>query len=121
MALTTAFLNTCRTAIGSIPELTAFRTARHNSLTATRANRIAAWHAAHSPTTAGPSPAYNLRRAIRDVVNARADAAGTLGPLERESAYATLAAEFVPEQARPMSDAEEAAALETLLRQEQLS
>lgn len=121
MALTTAFLNTCRTAVGSLTELTTFRAALRVAQGSRRADRIAAWHAAYSPTTSGPSPAYNLRRAIRDTVNAQADIAGTLGQLDRESAVRTVAAEFVPDFARPPSDDQEQAALEQLLREDTLS
>lgn len=120
MALTGAFLTTCRAAVSALPELTAFRAAlalaEH-----TRAGRVAAWNRAFSATTASPSPANCLAKAIRDTINAQADASGALGPLDRETAYRTLAAEFVPTIERPASDAAEAAALETLLRQEQLS
>lgn len=121
MALTTAFLNTCRESIGSLTELTTFRAARIAADTGNRSARIAAWHAAYSPTLTGPSPAYLLRVAIRGVVNAAADASGALGTLDRESAYSTLAAEFVPTINQPASDAEELAALEQIIAQEQLS
>lgn len=121
MALTDSFMATCRAAVLTLSELTTFQTALTNAQAATRANRIAAWHAAYSDTISGPSPANNLRRAIRDTVNAQADINGTLGLLDRESAYRTLVAEVVPNFAKPLSDAQEAAALETILREEQLS
>lgn len=121
MALTTAFLNTCREAVGQLAELATFRAALQLAQNARRANRIAAWHAAYSPTTAGPSPAYLLRQAIRDTINAQADIAGTLGPLDRESAYRTVVAEFVPTYPKPPTDEQEQAALEQLLREDTLS
>lgn len=121
MSLTTAFLNTCRTAISSLPELTTFQSALTAALNGTRSARIAAWHATYTPGTAGLSPALNLRRAIRDTINAQADASGALGLLDRESAFQTLSAEFVPTYTRPPSDAEEAAGLEKLLREEMLA
>ena len=121
MALTDAFVQTCRTAINLTPEVTAFRTAAAAALTGTRTARIAAWYATYSPGVNGLCPALSLRKAIRDTVNAQADISGALGPLDRESAYRTLSAEFVPDYARPPSDADESAALATLLLQEQMS
>jgi hypothetical protein len=121
MALTTAFLNTCRDAIADLAELTAFRSALAGALSGTRSARVSAWSATYAHTSSDPSPAYNLRRAIRDTVNAQADASGALGLLDRESAYQTLSAEFAPDYPKPPSDAEEAAALEIILSQEQLS
>lgn len=53
MALTTAFLNSCRTSINSLAELTTFRTALAAVGTGTRAERFAAWAAAYSPTASG--------------------------------------------------------------------
>jgi len=122
MALTTAFVNTCRSAVlAPLAELTAFRAALAVAQSGTRATRVAAWYATYSPGTDGLSPAYNLRRAVRDVVNAKADAAGTMSPSERELAYQQLVAEVVPDTSRPISDAEEATALETLIREDRLS
>lgn len=53
MALTTAFLSTCRTTIGSLAELSTFREALAAVGTGTRAERLAAWTAAYSPTATG--------------------------------------------------------------------
>jgi hypothetical protein len=78
MALTTAFLSTCRTTIGSLAELSTFREALAAVGTGTRAERLAAWTAAYSPTATGQSLAYLLRAAIRNVINAAAD--GGQGP-----------------------------------------
>lgn len=122
MALTDAFLATCRVAINSLPELTTFRTA--NTLAATeqsRIGRVAAYGRAYGATTSTPSPAYNLARAIRETVNAQADSNGTLGLLDRESAVTTLTAEFVPNVTRPESEDTETAELEAFLREDQLS
>lgn len=121
MALTTAFLNTCRSAIASLAELTAFRESLALTDAATRAERIAAWHATFSPDGDGICPAHSLRQAIRGVVHAQADLSGALGTLDRESAYRTLAAEFVPVYPRPATDDEANAAFEQLLLEDRLS
>lgn len=121
MAVTNAFLTTCRNAVGSLAELSAFRTSLASLQSATRAERIRVWHATYSPTSTGQSLAYQLRLAIRNTVNAQADIAGTLSPLDRESAYRTMDTEFVPEMARPLSDDQEHAELEKLLREDELS
>ncbi len=121
MALTTAFLNSAREAISVLPELTTFRSARVAAGTGTRADRIAAWHAAYSPTLTSPSPAYLLSQAIRNTINALADASGALGVLDRSAAFTTLNAEYVTVASKPQSDADELAALENLLALEHLS
>lgn len=115
MALTTAFLNSCRTSINSLAELTTFRTALAAVGTGTRAERLAAWTAAYSPTATGPSLAYQLRVAIRGVINAAAD--GGQGPLDLASAYTTLSAEFAPDATKPNDAVQEAAERELLLSQ----
>ena len=115
MALTTAFLNSCRTSINSLVELTTFRTALAAVGAGTRAERLAAWTSAYKPTATGQSLAYQLRVAIRNVVNAAAD--GGQGPLDLESAYQTLAAEFAPDATKPNDAVQEAAELAQLLSQ----
>lgn len=119
MPLTDSYLAACRLVIQSLPELTAFRSALAVTETATRADRVRSWHATYDDAQAGHSPAYRLRRAVRDVVNAQADASITL--LERESAYRTLVTEVVPEMARPLTDEQETEAFEKLLREDRLS
>ena len=109
------------TSVRGLPELTAFRNALADIASATRADRLAAWHAAYTPTATGPSLVQQLRKAIRDVINAQADSEGTLSPLERESMYRTLVAEFAPSSDRPQTDDEEYATLQQLLRADQLS
>lgn len=121
MALTAAFLSTCRTAIDSLPELTAYNTAYAAYGAASRSTRRGLWAAVFKDSTSGPSPAYNLRRAIRDTVNAQADSNGTLGPLDRESAYRTLVAEYVVTRPQPISDAAEAALYNRLIQEDLLS
>ena len=118
MALTTAFLNTCRTAIAASSEWAAFKTAREVSSSGGRAARLTAWHATYSGAT---NPADTLRLAIRRIVGSEADSSGALGVLDRESAYATLTLEYVPVVPKPMSPQEESDALAALLLQEQLS
>jgi len=111
MALTDAFLATCRTAITALPELTAFRAARTPMTTGTtRATRLAAWQATFTPP--GSSPQYLLRVAMRSAIQSRAT--GAQGPLDLEAAYRTLEAEFSPDASRPLSDTEVKAIVDTL-------
>lgn len=121
MALTTAFLTTCRAAIALLPELTTFRASLATATSGNRAARIAAWHATFTPGLGGSSPALALRKAIRDTINAQADASGALGLLDRECAVSTLSAEYAPHIERPASDAAEAAAYQQALVQALLS
>jgi hypothetical protein len=111
MAISDAFMGSCRTAIGALSELTAFRAAlavtEH-----TPAGRRAAQLRAFGGTA---SPAYALSRAITEAVNALADASGALGRLDRLAAVSTLAAEYLPTVVRPPSDAAEAAETALLL------
>ncbi len=103
MALTDAFLTTCRTAIVALPELTAFRAAI--APMSSRAVRVAAWYATYTPPSS--SLAYQLRVAIRNAILAAQT--GAQGPLDLESAYNTLAAQYAPEANRPLNDTEVAA------------
>lgn len=118
MPLTDAFLATCRTAVEALPELATFRAAKAVADTATRAARVAAWHSAYDGVT---SPAYLLRRAIRDTVNAQADIAGNKTLLDRESAYGTLSAQYAHQPDCPLTDAQEQAELERLILLDQAS
>lgn len=118
MPLTTAFLNTCRTSIITLPEYTAFNTSYATYASAAKANRPAYWHATYGDTT---KPAYLLRKAIRDTVTAQAASSGGVSPTEREEAIRTLAAEYVPQPGKPANFADEAAALQTLLLEEYLA
>lgn len=104
MALTTAFLNTCRAKIARLPELLAFNAAGALSDSATSAARAAQWTALYAQPLTGVSPAQSLRTAVLNTVNAQADIAGTLGPLDRQAAYATLAAETAPPIPRPSAE-----------------
>lgn len=119
MALTDAFVTTCRTAItgsGNTPaiaELTAFRAALSDVGNGGRAARIAAWNATYAPDINGTSPALALRKAIRGVVQAQAT--GAQGPLDLESAIQTLTTEFVPVYPKPPSEDRRQAGIKTLL------
>jgi hypothetical protein len=120
MALTDSFLATCRVSINALSELTTFRTAQ--ALTVhTRTGHAAAHNRAYGDGTSTPSPAYNLATAIRATVNALADAAGTLGLLDRASAVTTLTAEYIPTPTRVTTAAEETAELEALYLEDSLS
>lgn len=115
MAASDSFMSTCRTLIlAPLPELTAFRTA----LTALEsagdaAAQAKAWHACYGDAQAGLSPAYRLRREIRNVVLGQATSASN--PADLEDAYRRLAQQFAPDVERPATDAEEQAALTTLI------
>lgn len=119
MPITDAFMAACRAAVANLPELTAFRAALAALAGASRAARPALYQAAYGDNQAGLSPAYRLRKAIRDTVGATADA--TVSPGEREAAYATLAAEFAPAYAPPTPADQEQAELERLILEDQLS
>lgn len=123
---TEAFLTTCRSAVALLPELATFRAAGTVTDASTRAERRAAWHTRHSPVGSLPSLANRLRKTIRDVVNAEADkqaatGSGVVATADRESAYQTLIAEFVPIPDRPRSDPDELAALQAALDEDALT
>ena len=117
MALTDAFLATCRVSINALTELTTFRDAAALT-THTRAGREAAYSRGYGSATSTPSPAYNLALAIRATVAALADANGALGLLDRESAVTTLTAEYLPTPDRPTSEAQETVEEAALMRED---
>lgn len=119
MAVTAAFLDTCRGLIAATPELTAFRAAYATYNSAARADKARYWNACFSDAQAGMSPAYRLRKVIRDTVSAQGVA--SLTALEVQDAYRTLVGEYVQKPERPMTAPEEEAALQSLLLREQLS
>lgn len=119
MAVTAAFLASCRSAIVATAEYTAFNTAYALYASASRSSRANYWYLAYGDNQAGLSPAYRLRKAIRDTVLGLADS--TVTPTERESAYRTLAAEYVQDIAPPMDQNTEKAALEKAILEDQLS
>lgn len=122
MPVTDSFLAACRTAVAALPELTAFRAALTSLGSATRTARAAAWVAAYDDNASpAKSPAQRLRKAIRETVLAQADAVGTLSALDRESAYRTLAGEFVPAYPTPLTAAQEDAELQRVLTADRLS
>src|SRR5262245_32156839 len=110
MALSDAFLNTCRTRVLALAELTTVRTPVTTLAAAdTRADQYSAWNTLYAPN----GLTSILRRAIRGVVNAEADlqatgsATGAVSTLERQSAVSTLESDFVPDHERPASDADD--------------
>lgn len=115
MPVTDAFLATCRAAITSLPELAAFRAALASVGVGSRDQRAANWVACYDNSQSSTqSPAYQVRKAIRETVRAQADANGTLSPLDRESAYRTMVLEFVPQSPQPMSLLRESEELQRL-------
>jgi len=121
MPYTESFLSTCRTTISATAEYTAFQTALTNYTSSSASNRHRYWTAAYDNAQAGQSPAYRLHAAVRGAVTAQAAITGGISETERETAIRTLAAEYIPNIKRPLRDAEEQAALTSLLLQEQLS
>lgn len=121
MPVTDSFLTTCRTAITALPELTTFRTALASVGVGTIDARRAAWTACYGENQTGGSPAYRLAKAIRETVLAQAGIAGTLSPLDRESAYRTMEAEFVPTAPKPPTRTQEEDELRRLLLEQQVS
>jgi hypothetical protein len=105
MAVTTALLNSCRTQILASAEYAAFRAAYASYASASRASRPAYWQAAYGDNQPGLSPAYRLRKFARETVAGLADATVTAG--ERETAYQTLAAEYVPNAPQPLDAVQE--------------
>lgn len=122
MPVTDSFLAACRSAISSLPELTTFRATLASVGVGGRDQRAAAWASCYEDSKShDKSPAYRLRKAVRDAVQAQADIAGTLSPLDRESAYRAMAAEFAPPHPKPPTTARESEELQRLLLEDQLS
>lgn len=119
MPIAQSFLDTCTTSILLLPELTTFRTAYALYDAASQTDRPGYWADAFDDAQSGLSPAYRLRKAIRDIVRSTVDA--TISPTEREEAYRTLTALYVPDIKPPRPYAEEAADLQDLLTRELLS
>lgn len=121
MAVTEAFLQTCRDLIDDLPELTAFRAAYANFASASHDDKGRYWFLTYGDAQSGLSPAYRLRAAIRQTVEGQAGNDATITPADRQSAYSSLTGQYVPQEAKPMKTAEEKAALQTLLLNELLS
>ena len=113
MAISNAFLTTCRTAIDSLTELTAYRAATAALDTAGELDKRAKWTLAYNDAQTGGSPALRLRMAIRSVV-AGQDLSALSIP-ERETAYQTLAGIYLRDDEKPPTPAEEVAALTELV------
>lgn len=102
MAASASFLNTCQAAIVLLPQYTAFQAAWQALSAAPEAIRLAAWQACYGDGQLGQSPAYNLRRAIRDVIaNTKVSLATVLSPGDTEAAYQYLAGLLVPDADQP--------------------
>lgn len=121
MPYTETFLSTCRASINAQPEVATFRTAFAAFETASHNSKGAQWVAVYSDAQSGMSPAYQLRKVIRDTTTALAISTGGISPTEREEAIRTLCGQYVPDVTRPLTNEQEAAALQELLIQEQLS
>ncbi len=102
MPASASFLAACATAIGLLPERTAFAAAQVTLSAAGEDNRQAAWNTLYNDGQASLSLAYRLRRAIRDVVsNVQVSQGVTLSLADVEAANQALSASAVPEVAAP--------------------
>lgn len=118
MAVTTAFINTCRAQVVVTGEYTAFNTAQALYANAARADRARYWYLTYGDNQTNLSPAYRLRKVIRDTITAGADA--TVTASDRETIYQILVDNLVPRTKRPATRDEDAAGLATLLTEGQL-
>jgi len=119
MPITTAFLNACRALVLRHTEYTEFVAAHAAFAAAARADRPVLWQAAYGNGQVGQSPAYRLRKVIRDVVTAQVDAG--VNRNDREGAYQTLAAELVAAVKPPKNALDEQAELQAALIEDQAS
>lgn len=120
MAVTEAFLATCRTAIERLPELTAFRTAYASYDQSPKSTKAQYWSAVFDNQATGASLHQLLKNQIRGTVTELARQ-NSVTDLDREEAYRQLSAQYAPKPARPLSNAVESAQLQELLVQEMLS
>lgn len=118
MAVSESFLTTCRTAIAALPELATFRAAYTTFDAASHNSKGLYWNAAYGPVSEGQSLAYRVREKIRQIVTVTDSS--VVGS-DREEAYRTLAAQYVPTVNQPLSAPDEEAALQSLLLRSQLS
>jgi hypothetical protein len=119
VAVTAAFLAARRTEIALLAELTAFQAAVATLNATSAADYGRYWQAAFGDAQAGLSPAYRLRKAIRDTVRGAAD--GTQSALDLEGAYRTLVGEYVSEPPAPTNFNDDAALLQQILTEDALS
>ncbi len=112
MAISNALLTTCRAAIILTPAYTAYTAAMSALDVANEPGKLAKWEAAYGHRDGG-SLAMQLRVAIREVV--RDQDLSLLSVLERESICGTLAGLYLRDDEKPLSPAEEAAQLASLL------
>ena len=102
MAVSASFLATALATIQSTPEYATFTAALARLSAAAEDDRQARWNDAYSDGQVGLSPAYRLRRAIRDAITNTAVSSGvTLSPADAEGAYQTLVAQVAPEGQPP--------------------
>lgn len=122
MSVSDAFLSTCRTRIDATSEKSAFQTAFTTFADATHTDRGRYWHEAFGDGQAGLSPAYRLRKAIRDIVTAHnGESDGSYSQLDIEAAVRTLCNQYVPSGQKPLTAHEEEAVIESLLQRKQTS
>lgn len=102
MAASASFLSAALASARASAEYATFAAARAAFAAAPEGSRQARWSDCYSDAQPGLSPAYRLRRALRDVVaNTQISQSVTLSPAESEAAYQFLVAQLVPEVSAP--------------------
>ncbi len=107
MPASAAFMAAATAAVRLLPEYAALQTSVATLSAAGEEGRQAAWNAIYGDGQVGLSPAYRLRRAIRDVVkNTEVSQGVVLSQVDREAACQSLAASWVPDVPTPTRQAE---------------
>ncbi len=102
MPASASFLATALAAIQSSAPYAAFQAALAALSAAPEDSRQAAWNRCYADAQLGLSPAYQLRRSIRDAIaNTEASTATALSPTDTEAAYQLLVAQIVPDGLPP--------------------
>lgn len=102
MPASASFLATSQALVVASPEYVAFQAALAALSAAGEDGRQAAWNACYNDGQFGASPAYRLRKVVRDAVANTMFSSGTaLGQSDAEAAYQLLAAQLVPESPAP--------------------
>lgn len=103
MPASASFLSTCLATVQATPEYAAFAVATAALSAAGEDARQAKWKLAYDDAQPGLSPAYRLRRAVRDAIaNAMVSQTVDLSPADREAAYQTLVLQVAPRYPQPV-------------------
>lgn len=102
MAVSASITAICQAAILKLADLGTFQTAYNAVIGASSDNKLAAWRLCFDVSVqqvGTHSPAYRLKRAIREAIRGNDD--GTLSPTDRETLYQSLVSLYVPSMTRP--------------------